>query len=70
MQMIVIVKINGTLFEETKDKLRRKIIKEMKEGLVVIDDNIEITTISVPYPFAGLLFNINEEEENEKNDVA
>lgn len=41
----------------------------MNEGLIVSDDCVEITTISVS-DHVGIVFDLYEEEENEKSNVA
>lgn len=69
MQTLVIVKTDGTLSEKEQDKFRKKIIREMQEGLIVINNSIEISTLSIS-SVIGLMFNTDEEEENEKNNVA
>lgn len=69
MQTLVIVRTDEILFEKDKDKFRKKLIREMQEGLIVIDNNIEISTLSISGAI-GLMFNIDEEEENEKSNVA
>lgn len=68
MQTLVIVKPDGTLSEKEQDKFRKKIIREMQEGLIVINNGIEISTLSIS-SVIGLMFNTDEEEENEKSNV-
>lgn len=68
MQTLVIVKTDGTLSEKEQDKFRKKIIREMQEGLIVINNSIEISTLSIS-SVIGLMFNTDEEEENEKSNV-
>lgn len=70
MHTLVIVKVKGVVANGVLIELRKKLIKEMQEGLIVVDDSIEISTLSIPGPFGGLAFNIDEEEDNEKSDVA
>lgn len=69
MQTLVIAKVKGLISSEDKIKLRKKLIKEMNEGLIVSDDNVEITKISVS-DHVGIVFDLYEEEENEKSNVA
>lgn len=69
MQTLVIAKVKGMVSSEDKIKLRKKLIKEMNEGLIVSDDCVEITTISVS-DHVGIVFDLYEEEENEKSNVA
>lgn len=68
MQTLVIAKVKGILHSAGKIELRKKLIKEINEGLIVIDDSVEITAMSIS-GHVGLMFNIDEEEENEKSNI-
>ena len=69
MQTLVIVRTDGVLSEKNQDGFRKKLIREMQEGLIVINNNIEISTLSISSAI-GLMFNMDEEEENEKSNAA
>ena len=68
MQTLVIAKVKGILHSADKNELRKKLIKEINEGLIVIDDSAEITAMPIS-GHVGLMFNIDEEEENEKSNI-
>lgn len=69
MQTLVVVKVKGMVANGLLSEIRKELIEEMKEGLIVVDDSIEISTLSISAPFAGVVFNIDEEGENEKSNV-
>lgn len=67
MQTLIVVRLKvGMIPDSVKKQYRKDIIKQMKEGLVVIDDDIEITSHTINGE-VGIEF--NEEEENEKESI-
>ena len=57
MNTIFVVEIKGIVHGEVKECYREQIMKELKEGLVVIDDSITITSHTVQGEI-GLEFNM------------
>jgi hypothetical protein len=65
MQTVIMVRINGLISKIDKESYRQQLIKEMQEGLFIVDDSIKEVVVS-NINNLGLEFNIEEEEENEK----
>jgi hypothetical protein len=47
MQTLIVVKMEGVQSFDVKERLRRKFMKDIEEGLLVIDDTISITSHTV-----------------------
>lgn len=57
MQTLIVVNTNVHQSKESKEEIREKIMKEMKEGLLVVDDSITITSHTITGEI-GLEFNL------------
>ena len=72
MLTLIVVKLQGIIDDKSREMYRTKLIKEMEEGLIVIDDNVQITSHSINSLFIGLIFNTeeerNEQEANKRNE--
>lgn len=67
MQTLIVVRIKaGMVPNSIKKEIRKDIMKQMKEGLILIDDDIEITSHTINGDI-GIEF--NREEENEEESI-
>lgn len=66
MQTLIVVNMRGNTTEAMRERCRKDFKEQMKEGLVVKDDNIEIIAHTIQGDI-GLEF--NEEEEYEKESI-
>ena len=56
MQTLIVVNINCNLTKEGREELREKMMKEMEEGLLIIDDSLTVTYHNIQGKI-GLEFN-------------
>lgn len=61
MKTIFVVNVNGSLKNEDRTRLRKIVMKELEEGLLVIDDSFSVTTFNIQGE-VGLEFNKEEEQ--------
>lgn len=57
MQTVIVVEMKGLVPNEVRECYRRKIMKELEEGLIIVDDNFNITTHTIQGEI-GLEFNM------------
>lgn len=66
MQTLIVVKMNGIVPKDIRERIRNRIKKEMQEGLLIIDDTIQDLTLNNITGELGLEFNeeVNYEKES------
>ena len=47
MLTLIVIKLQGIIDDKSREMYRTKLIKEMEEGLIVIDDKVQITSHSI-----------------------
>ena len=57
MQTLLVVRMKGMVPFECREKYREKIMKDIQEGLVIVDDNVEIIAHTITGE-VGLEFNL------------
>lgn len=62
---VIMVRIIGFMPNDMKEKYRKKLIEEMKEGLFVVDDSVKEVIVS-NISELGLEFNEKENDDNER----
>lgn len=57
MQTVIVVETRGIIPAESREAFRRKLMKDMSEGLIVVDESITITTHNIQDE-VGIEFNV------------
>lgn len=67
MAKIMVVKSKNKIFNCDYRRMRKELMKQATEGLMLIDEDCDITVTNIDEPLMGVMFNIDEEEEDEKS---
>lgn len=65
MQTLIVVKVPAILDSETLNKYRKDIMKQMEEGLLILDEKVEEIIVNNINGELGLEFNKEENDEKE-----
>lgn len=66
MRTLIVVEMKGYMFGEFREDTRKKLMKELEEGLIIIDEGMTVTSHTIQGEI-GLEF--NKEGKNEEESI-